>query len=86
MAMSGGSAKRPATYEDLLAVPDSLIAEIVDGELVTSPRLDDGTWRLVSSFAGDVKVRAAPFDAVEIDLAAIWTPWGVRSPRPVLVR
>ena len=187
--MSGGSAKRPATYEDLLAVPDSLIAEIVDGELVTSPRpasrhvaaasalgvelgppfgrgrggpggwiildepelhvvdqvlvpdlagwrrermpaipdaaffelapdwvcevlspstaaldrtrkwhhyaragvnhlwfldpapqtlevyrLDDGTWRLVSSFAGDVKVRAAPFDAVEIDLAAIWTP------------
>lgn len=37
-------------------------------------RLDDGAWRLVSSFAGDVKVRAAPFDAVEIDLGAIWTP------------
>ena len=29
---------RPATYEDLLKVPDHLIAEIVEGELYTSPR------------------------------------------------
>jgi Uma2 family endonuclease len=29
---------RPATYEDLLKVPDHLVAEIVDGELFTSPR------------------------------------------------
>ncbi|HEX6100264.1 MAG TPA: Uma2 family endonuclease [Thermoanaerobaculia bacterium] len=29
---------RPATYEDLLKVPDHLIAEIVEGELHTSPR------------------------------------------------
>ncbi|MPY88100.1 MAG: Uma2 family endonuclease [Luteitalea sp.] len=29
---------RPATYEDLLRVPDHLVAEIVDGELYTSPR------------------------------------------------
>jgi Uma2 family endonuclease len=29
---------RPATYEDLLAVPEHLVAEIIDGELVTSPR------------------------------------------------
>jgi Uma2 family endonuclease len=36
--MSGKPAKRPATYEDLLRVPDHLVAEIVDGELVTSPR------------------------------------------------
>jgi Uma2 family endonuclease len=32
------STRRPATYEDLLAVPDHLVAEIIDGELVTSPR------------------------------------------------
>jgi Uma2 family endonuclease len=32
------TAKRPATYEDLLQVPDNLIAEIVEGELFTSPR------------------------------------------------
>jgi Uma2 family endonuclease len=30
--------ERPATYEDLLKVPDHLVAEIVDGELFTSPR------------------------------------------------
>ncbi|SRR6266540_3839069 len=32
------SAKRPATYADLLKVPEHLVAEIIDGELVTSPR------------------------------------------------
>jgi Uma2 family endonuclease len=30
-------AKRPATYEDLLQVPDHKIAEIVDGDLYVSP-------------------------------------------------
>lgn len=29
---------RPATYEDLRQVPDHLVAEILDGELHTSPR------------------------------------------------
>ena len=28
------TARRPATYDDLLAVPDHLVAEILDGELV----------------------------------------------------
>jgi Uma2 family endonuclease len=32
------SARRPTTYDDLLAVPDHLVAEILDGELHTSPR------------------------------------------------
>jgi Uma2 family endonuclease len=32
------STRRPATYADLLAVPDHLVAEILDGELHTSPR------------------------------------------------
>jgi hypothetical protein len=31
-------AQRPATYEDLLAVPDHLVAEILEGELHTTPR------------------------------------------------
>ena len=31
-------ARRRATYEDLVAAPAHLVAEIVDGELVTSPR------------------------------------------------
>jgi len=29
---------RPATYEDLVALPEPLVAEIVDGELHASPR------------------------------------------------
>src|SRR5215204_4736944 len=32
------AALRNAAYEDLLQVPDNLVAEIVDGELITSPR------------------------------------------------
>ena len=31
-------ARRPATYKDLLKVPDHLVAEILDGELYTTPR------------------------------------------------
>jgi Uma2 family endonuclease len=33
-----GAARKRATYEDLVAVPEHLVAEIVDGELYTSPR------------------------------------------------
>jgi Uma2 family endonuclease len=31
-------AKRRATYDDLLAVPDHMVAEIIDGDLVVNPR------------------------------------------------
>ena len=31
-------ARRPATYEDVLAAPEHLVAEILDGELILSPR------------------------------------------------
>jgi Uma2 family endonuclease len=33
-----GLAKRPATYEDLLKVPEHLVAEILEGELYATPR------------------------------------------------
>jgi hypothetical protein len=36
--MSSDVLHREATYEDLLNVPDHLVAEIVEGELFTSPR------------------------------------------------
>lgn len=35
-------------------------------------RLDGPTYRLAATFAGDRKVRAEPFDAIEIDLRALW--------------
>jgi Uma2 family endonuclease len=36
--VSGVVQRKPATYEDLLAVPDHKVAEILDGELFASPR------------------------------------------------
>jgi Uma2 family endonuclease len=35
-------------------------------------RLDGATWRMLKAWHGDVKVRAEPFDAVELDLAVLW--------------
>jgi Uma2 family endonuclease len=35
---SPARSKKPATYEDLLRVPDNLVAEIVGGDLYASPR------------------------------------------------
>ncbi len=35
-------------------------------------RLDASGWLLVDTYAGDAKVRAEPFDAVELDLAGLW--------------
>ena len=35
-------------------------------------RLDGKAYRIVATFEGDAKVRAEPFDAIELDLAALW--------------
>jgi hypothetical protein len=35
-------------------------------------RLEDAAWRLVATYKGNLKVRAEPFDAVELDLALVW--------------
>jgi len=34
--------------------------------------LDSKGWRLIETHAGDVAVRAEPFDAVELDLGGLW--------------
>jgi Uma2 family endonuclease len=34
----------------------------------------DRRWLEVQHYAGDQRVRAAPFDAIELDLAALWSP------------
>jgi Uma2 family endonuclease len=44
-------ARRRATYEDVLGVPEHVIAEIIDGELVTQPR-PGGRHSAVSSALG----------------------------------
>ena len=55
MSQSG----RRATYEDLLAAPPHLVAEIINGELVTSPRPASPHARASSSIGGELY---GPFD------------------------
>jgi len=54
------AAIRNATYEDLLQVPDNLIAEIIDGELITSPHPASAHARATWVIAQDI----GPFDRV----------------------
>jgi Uma2 family endonuclease len=54
-----GPARRPATYEDLLAVPDHFVAEIVDGELLASPRPASRHSRAASILGASL---VGPFD------------------------
>jgi Uma2 family endonuclease len=54
------TAQRHATYEDLLKVPDILIAEILDGELITSPRPASPHARATSV----IRVGIDPFDGL----------------------
>ncbi|HEX2661027.1 MAG TPA: Uma2 family endonuclease [Polyangia bacterium] len=36
-------------------------------------RLDGEGWRLVETYAGEVTIRAEPFDAVELELGGLWS-------------
>jgi hypothetical protein len=73
----GKPGKPPATYDDVLAAPEHKVAEIIEGELVLTPRPAlaperPAQWTSLSVFTDDAKVRAEPFAAVELDLAALW--------------
>lgn len=52
-------APRRATYSDLLSVPDQLIGELIDGELITQPRPAAFHARAASRLGMEV---GAPFD------------------------
>lgn len=56
---SKGRPVREATYEDLLALPEHVVGEIVDGELIVSPRPAAPHARASSILAGDL---GPPFD------------------------
>jgi Uma2 family endonuclease len=53
--MPGVPARRPATYQDLLQVPEHLVAEIVDGELLTSPRPSARHAAVATRVAADIE-------------------------------
>ncbi|WP_437686280.1 hypothetical protein [Sorangium sp. So ce176] len=70
---------RPATLADLEALPPTWRGEILDDTLYAFPRPRaphashvEGRWMELGIHGADEKVRAAPFDAIEIDLAAWW--------------
>lgn len=45
-------ARRPATYDDILALPDHVVGEIIDGELVVTPRPAPRHAEAASSLGG----------------------------------
>ncbi len=53
------TAEKPATYEDLLAVPGNLVAELIQGQLHTSPRPAPRHLRTSSSLGAELSF---PFD------------------------
>ena len=46
-----------------------------DAHTLESFRLDAEGYRLVTTFEGEEKVRAEPFDAIELELGALWARW-----------
>ena len=52
-------AARRATYEDLVGVPSHLVAELIQGQLITSPRPAPQHARAASSLGGELH---GPFD------------------------
>jgi Uma2 family endonuclease len=46
----------------------------IDKRLEVHALDDDHRWRAVRIYTGDVAVRAEPFDAIELDLSALWSP------------
>lgn len=57
--MRGADGRRRATYDDLLNVPDHLVAELIDGELHVSPR---PAPRQADTKSGLIGVLRNPFD------------------------
>ncbi|MCP3136375.1 Uma2 family endonuclease [Pyxidicoccus xibeiensis] len=50
----GQETKRPATYEDLMALPDHVVGQIIDGELIVMPRPASPHARVSSSLGGEL--------------------------------
>jgi Uma2 family endonuclease len=69
--------KRRATYEDLAKVPDTMVAEIIDGELFTSPRPASPHARVTTVLGGDL---LGAFDRPPADPASPGGWWFLVEP------
>jgi hypothetical protein len=65
-SMSKVSSGSAATYQDHLWLLDPA------PRTLEVYRLDGGGWRVVLTAAGNDRVRAEPFDAIELELASAW--------------
>jgi Uma2 family endonuclease len=70
-------AGRRATYEDLLKVPDTMVAEIIDGELYATPRPASPHARATSVIGSDL---GGPFDRRPGDLSGPGGWWMLFEP------
>lgn len=79
---------RPATYEDLMRVPDNLVAELIGGELYTSPRPRGPHGTVAARLAG---LLIPPFDFGDGGPGGWWligepeVHWGPRADQQVTV-
>ena len=69
--------KRRATYEDLMEVPDTKVAEIIDGELIVSPRPASPHAHAATLLGVDV---AAPFHRDAGDPSGLGGWWILLGP------
>jgi Uma2 family endonuclease len=63
--------KRNATYDDLCALPDHMVAEIIDGDLFASPR-PASPHALASSMLGSAVIRSFGDESGGSDLPGGW--------------
>ena len=68
--MSAVIAEKTATYDDLPAVPEHLVAQMIDGELIT--RSHPPCTNAFNSTMDDDAVSAPPFDVISFDLSMLW--------------
>ena len=72
-------AGRKATYADVLAAPEHMVAEIVDGELHLHPRPGGPHTAAATVLAEEIgppfgRGKGGPgFDAIVLDLAELWS-------------
>ncbi|MHB8877132.1 MAG: Uma2 family endonuclease [Myxococcaceae bacterium] len=55
----GGKSEKPATYRDLVALPENVVGELIDGELFASPRPASPHARAASILGSEL---GGPFD------------------------
>lgn len=62
-------ARRRATYDEVVAAPDQMVAEIIAGELSLSPRPAVNRF---SERSSEDRLRAEPYESFELDLGVLW--------------